>query len=316
MVSRWSRPRTLFLSLAFLAVWTGPAALAQEVQWRYDYDAARREARETQRPILLDFGTTNCFWCKQLDKVTFHDPKIAHQLNEQFIPVKVQAENVPQLTEALRIQSFPTLVFATADGRILAIKEGFMDVDPFGQEMQKVLGETAPVVRAPAPASSPVSASEASKNEISLRLSAPPAAPISQDRGLEARDLLASAQDDQCHGRLLCCLERCARLISSTPDLPEAEEARRLTIRIKNDPALAKQLSQQLADQLTDLLFIQADSALRANDTTRAAACLERVAQVCPGTPGAQLAQERLDRLRSTVAGQVNAPKTVRGQSP
>jgi len=39
-----------------LAVFHG-AAGAQEVQWRYDYNRARREAQEKGRPLLLDFGT-------------------------------------------------------------------------------------------------------------------------------------------------------------------------------------------------------------------------------------------------------------------
>ena len=40
---------------------------SQEVQWRHDYDAARKEALDKNRPLLVDFGTPNCFWCRQLD---------------------------------------------------------------------------------------------------------------------------------------------------------------------------------------------------------------------------------------------------------
>jgi uncharacterized protein YyaL (SSP411 family) len=51
------------------------SAQAQEVHWVADYNTARREARESQRPLMLDFGTVNCTWCRQLDATTFRDPK-------------------------------------------------------------------------------------------------------------------------------------------------------------------------------------------------------------------------------------------------
>ncbi|MGL6097907.1 MAG: thioredoxin family protein, partial [Fimbriiglobus sp.] len=50
---------------------TAPAATAQDVRWRHDYAAARREAADSGKPLLLDFGTENCVWCRRLDATTF-----------------------------------------------------------------------------------------------------------------------------------------------------------------------------------------------------------------------------------------------------
>jgi thioredoxin-related protein len=121
----------------------GPA-LAQEVQWRHDYMAARREAKEKQRPIVLNVGTSNCFWCKKLDESTFRNPGIVRQLNEQFIPIKVDAERASLLTQCMHIQSFPTLIFAAPDGRILGCHEGFVDLARFGQQLARALRESTP----------------------------------------------------------------------------------------------------------------------------------------------------------------------------
>src|SRR5437764_7007061 len=87
-------------------------APAQSVQWRSDYNAARKEATEKGRPILLDFGTENCMWCKKLDHTTFREPSVVALINESFIALKVDAEREPILTQALRIQTYPTLVVA------------------------------------------------------------------------------------------------------------------------------------------------------------------------------------------------------------
>ncbi len=121
--------RTLAQTLLGLSVLLigAAAARAQSPSWRYDYNAARREAADKKRPILLDFGTENCFWCKRLDATTFRDPTIANLINTQFIPLKIDAEREATLAQKLQISSYPTLVLAAPDGKILAVLEGYLE---------------------------------------------------------------------------------------------------------------------------------------------------------------------------------------------
>lgn len=114
-------------------------AEAQEVTWRQDYNAARREAQEKNRPLILDFSTQNCFWCAKLDTTTFRDPIVAKLINDRFVPLKVSAEQNPQLTEVLRIQSFPTLVLAAPDGKILGTLEGYLEAAKLHGHLQTAL---------------------------------------------------------------------------------------------------------------------------------------------------------------------------------
>src|SRR3984957_13170036 len=85
-----------------------PAASGQEVGWRQEYNKARQEAAEKGRPLLIDFGTDNCVWCKQLDARTFTDPDVISMLNQRFVPLKIDATRNRELADALRVQSFPT----------------------------------------------------------------------------------------------------------------------------------------------------------------------------------------------------------------
>src|SRR5581483_11987449 len=85
-----SSPRRGAWPLALLVLILGVnIAEAQPVLWRHEYGAARREAADLGRPLLLDFSTDNCFWCVKLDNTTFRDPAIATLLNERFVPLKV-----------------------------------------------------------------------------------------------------------------------------------------------------------------------------------------------------------------------------------
>ena len=136
-------------SLAF----TGDRASAQDVRWRHDYAAARREAAETGKPLLLDFGTEACFWCKKLDATTFRDPKVAKLLNERFIPVKIDGDKDERLTQAAKVDSFPTLILATPEGNVLARHPGYADV----AQLTALLGKApAPAAAAPQVAPTPV----------------------------------------------------------------------------------------------------------------------------------------------------------------
>src|SRR5262249_2976427 len=129
---------SLVLVSFFVVPW--PAARAQEVNWRGDYHTARREASEQNRPILIDFGTENCFWCKKLDASTFRDPSVASVLNDRFVPLRIDATRDAPLAEALRVQSYPTIVLASADGKILDVQEGFVEAPQLLQKLNKALG--------------------------------------------------------------------------------------------------------------------------------------------------------------------------------
>jgi len=310
-------PRIVTGSIVVLTLTAVRPLNAQEVQWRHDYNAARREAKDKQRPIVMDFGTSNCFWCKKLDTSTFRDPGVVKQLNEQFIPVKIDAEREPGLVQTLRIHSYPTLVFAAPDGRILGSHEGFVEVARFSQRLSRALKESAPpasIQTTPLP--QPPEAVPASQGRLAVRTTVPPASPIIVNQAPQARELLSLAQHDHRQRQFLSCLNRCTILASTYPDSPEAVEARQLALKIKNDPVIAQQLCQQLVDQLGELYLAQAESAIRANDHQRATTYLERVLQVSPGTQRAQLAWVYLDRLQNSLASQPVPAKTVRGQSP
>jgi thioredoxin-like negative regulator of GroEL len=113
------------------------------VSWQTDYHKARHEAREKGRPLLIDLGTESCYWCKQLDARTFTDAEVIQTLNARFVALKVDANRNPYLAQALRVQSYPTLVFASPEGKIVGFQEGFLEPAALKDKMRKVLAAVA-----------------------------------------------------------------------------------------------------------------------------------------------------------------------------
>src|SRR4051812_43312249 len=131
------------LSALCLLFVCSPPARTQEVEWRSDYNKARQEALDSGRPLIIDFGTETCFWCKQLDQRTFSDATVASLLNGRCIPLRIDAQRTPKLAEALHIQNYPTLVFASPDGQILGYKEGFVEPAALKEQLDKVVAAVA-----------------------------------------------------------------------------------------------------------------------------------------------------------------------------
>jgi len=130
--------RMLLLAFIFMM---GAPVLAGEIEWRTDYMQARQEAAQKNLPILIDFYTDNCFWCKQMDHRTFRDPTLNQTMMENWIPLRINARKEPILTDALKIRSFPTLVFAGPDGNILGFLEGFIEAPALVAQLEQHRGD-------------------------------------------------------------------------------------------------------------------------------------------------------------------------------
>jgi len=69
------------------------------VEWRKDYEAARKEARATGRLILLHFYQAGRPLCQAMDEETFAHAEVARIAGERFVSVRVDVEARPDLFE-------------------------------------------------------------------------------------------------------------------------------------------------------------------------------------------------------------------------
>ncbi len=63
----------------------------EPISWMSVEQAAGKLEQE-KRPVLIDLYTTWCGWCKEMDKKTYSNKKVAQYLQEKFYTVKVDAE--------------------------------------------------------------------------------------------------------------------------------------------------------------------------------------------------------------------------------
>lgn len=116
------------------------------VQW-VSFEEAVRRAASSNKLILFDFTAEWCLPCHELDAEVFADPRIAREINERFIPVRIvdrqqeEGRNSPVVADLQRrfsVRGFPTLVFADAAGAERGRMEGFRARDELERLMERV----------------------------------------------------------------------------------------------------------------------------------------------------------------------------------
>ena len=73
------------------------------VAWQPWDEEALRLARDLDRPILLSIGYSACHWCHVMAHESFEDPAIAELVNRDFVPVKVDREERPDLDQIYQL---------------------------------------------------------------------------------------------------------------------------------------------------------------------------------------------------------------------
>ncbi len=73
------------------------SAMHQPVAWHEWGPAAFARAQDEDKPILLDIGAVWCHWCHVMDRESYEDPELAEVINQNFIAVKVDRDERPDV---------------------------------------------------------------------------------------------------------------------------------------------------------------------------------------------------------------------------
>jgi uncharacterized protein len=94
------------------------------VHWQAWNAETLAAARTADKPILLSIGYAACHWCHVMAHESFEDPAIATQVNDNFVPIKIDREERPDLDaiyqNALALMGehggWPLTMFLTPEG--------------------------------------------------------------------------------------------------------------------------------------------------------------------------------------------------------
>jgi len=131
MVNNLSKAKSAFLR----------EAAEQPIIWREWSPQVLEEAKREDKPILIDVGAVWCHWCHVMDRENYSNEGVARLVNEDFIPVKVDRDEMPDLDRELQNAVFaitgesgwPLTVFMTPSGKVFFGGTYFPPDDMYGR---------------------------------------------------------------------------------------------------------------------------------------------------------------------------------------
>ncbi|MDE0053285.1 MAG: thioredoxin fold domain-containing protein [Gammaproteobacteria bacterium] len=113
----------LSLPLAVLCCLLGSASLDSEVHFHdLGFDEALERAEAEAKVVFIDFFTTWCVPCKEMDATTFKDSDVSAWLAEHTVALKIDAEASETnraLAQRYGVRSFPNYVFISPNGDLM-----------------------------------------------------------------------------------------------------------------------------------------------------------------------------------------------------
>ncbi|MGC1679576.1 MAG: thioredoxin domain-containing protein [Candidatus Binataceae bacterium] len=112
-------------------------AASDKIRWQPWSDASFALARRLNRPVMIDIGAVWCHWCHVLDDTTYADPEVARILNAQFVPIKVDSDERPDVDSYYQAAAasltgasgWPLVCFVTPDGALM-YAAGYLPAQP------------------------------------------------------------------------------------------------------------------------------------------------------------------------------------------
>jgi uncharacterized protein YyaL (SSP411 family) len=111
------------------------------VQWYAWNEETLAKAKQENKPIFLSIGYSSCHWCHVMAHESFENEEIAKIMNENFINIKVDREERPDIDDiyqkvcqiATGQGGWPLSVFLTSDQKPFYVGTYFPILDSYGR---------------------------------------------------------------------------------------------------------------------------------------------------------------------------------------
>ncbi|MDT3694777.1 MAG: thioredoxin family protein [Ignavibacterium sp.] len=112
------------------------------MNWLTNFEQAKEEAAKSRKVILLQFEMDNCGGCEKLEKLTYPNSKVEKEINEWFIPLKLNIIKDREVRRSFGAYWTPSIYFIDSNGSSYYHFNGFLPPEEFRIILRLGLTET------------------------------------------------------------------------------------------------------------------------------------------------------------------------------
>ena len=112
------------------------------MDWLTNLDNAKEESLKSKKTILLQFEMENCGGCKKLAATTFQDSKVIEDINEWFVPLKLDLIKDKGVRRSLGAYWTPAIYFLDSNGNSYYHFNGYLPANEYRAMLRLGIAET------------------------------------------------------------------------------------------------------------------------------------------------------------------------------
>ena len=131
-------------AFAIAALAASPSFAAEPVQWSAWGDDLFSRATAEKRFVVLDLEAVWCHWCHVMEKTTYADPEVGELLASKYLPVRVDQDANPDLSNRYGDWGWPATIVFAPDGTEIAKIRGYIEPERMQALLKAIIDDPTP----------------------------------------------------------------------------------------------------------------------------------------------------------------------------
>jgi uncharacterized protein len=93
--------------------------VGSKIKWRNWDDAAFADAQKSDKLVFLFLTQAWCAQCDEMEAQVLNTDNVAAQINQDYLPIKIDADRYPNLYDRYYFPGYPSCVVLTPDARVI-----------------------------------------------------------------------------------------------------------------------------------------------------------------------------------------------------